>query len=242
MRKVFFLIILSVSISSCKKDCWQSAGEDAIEDRQLEEFSSIDINDNFIVHLIQDSLSFIELRGKSNLISHIETKVEGQTLNISDQNTCSLLKGYHKNHLYIHFTELENLNIWGSIELYSNDTIRVDNINFMVKGDVQTWALLINAQNIHIEMHAVVGNIKISGSTQDIYLYTSGTNFCYFKNLIAKKASVNHSSIGDYYMTIKNELTLDVNQIGNFYCYGNPSKKNINKSKSSTGEVYFFDE
>jgi len=242
MKKIAFFVIVIFLATSCTKECWQGAGEDTTEKRTLESFHQIDIIDNFDIHFIQDSLSYVVLEGKSNLIQHIETSVSKGILSITDNNVCKLTKGYHDNSIYIHFKSLDLINLEGSSNLYSEDSLIFDKLFINTNSDITTWNIKIDANKFDIQLHAVVGELTICGKADNVYFYSSGRAHCYFKDLITKKASINHSSQGDFYLTVSEELNLDINHSGDLYCYGNPQKKTISVEKNSTGQAFFLTE
>ena len=227
---------------SCSKECWETVGDDIIETRQMDTFDHLLINDNFTIHLIQDSLSFVELRGKSNLISNIETSVENHTLTISDKNTCGLTKGYHLNEIYIHCKNIEEINIPGSANIYSKDTLFFEQLFIKVIGDVAKWDFKIKSEKLRIELHSVVGEMKIEGQAEQVLLYTSGRNHCFFRNLSCNIADINHTSLGNYYLTVKEKINISLNGSGDFYCYGNPENRIVKIEKNAKGEILYFDE
>lgn len=242
MRTIILFLAVFFILSSCDKGCLQNAGDEVKIERQLSEFNKIEIESHPIIHFIQDSVHFVEVESRSNLIEQIETKVENGVLKISDKNTCNLLKGYHDTHLYIHFKELERITSDNSPELLSEDTLFLDKLVIDIKGDLVKWDLKVRAENLYITLHSVIGEMKIAGFCNRIYLYTSGRNHCFFKDLECNFVRVNHTSVGDYYMTAKKSLSIDINNYGNFYCYGNPELRKINLDDYKTGKVYFFDE
>lgn len=241
MRNILIFSLLILLSFSCTKQCWEAAGEDMVESRTLDTFHKIEILDNFIIHFVQDSLSFIELKGKSNLIKNVQTTVENDVLTLSDENTCKLRKGYHQNHLYIHFEDLEYINLEGSSDLYSEDSLYLDHLFINSNADVVTWNLKIKANKFEMQLHAVVGELTVIGYAEQVLLYSSGTNHCFFKDLDCKTAGINHSSTGDFYLSVQERLNISINKSGDFYCYGDPESRSIKIEENETGKVYFFD-
>jgi hypothetical protein len=237
---VFFISLSLILLSySCKKDCFSTTGEKSKITIQLNTFNKLNLQNNFIIHLIQDSLNFVEIEGYKTIISNITATIKEQTLSFEDKNTCSLFKGYHKENIYIHFTQLKNISIINSPDIYSKDTLLFDKLNIENKGNVCNWDIKLKANNLQIFLHAISGEIKMSGNIKNLYLYSSGTNNCFFKNLITKNAGINHSNTGNIYLTTKEKLSLELKSNGNFYCYGKPKEVYISKTNNSKGEIYY---
>ena len=238
---VLILFFTSVLMISCEKDCFEKSGSDTTKIIELEPYSKLIIHNNFNVSFIQDTLCFVEVKAKENLIKNIIADVKDSTLCLSDKNTCTFIKGYHEIKTIVHFTNLNSIFIDGSPSLYSKDSLFLDRLLFVHKGDVITSDLKINARKLEIQLHAIVGELKISGIVDDLYLYSSGTNHCFCKDLICKKAAVNHSDIGDVYLSVIDKLNLAINASGDFYCYKNPLDTSITTKDKCTGKVFFKD-
>ena len=237
MRNILIFSVLILVSFSCTKQCWEASGEDTAESRALDSFHKIEILDNFIIHFVQDSLSFIELKGKKNLIKNVQTTVENDVLTLMDNNICKLRKGYHQNHLYIHFEDLEYINLEGSSDLYSKDSLYVDHLFIDSRADVVNWNLKIKANKFEMQLHAVVGELTVIGYAEEVLLYSSGTNHCFFKDLDCKIANINHSSHGDFYLSVQEKIDVSINTSGDFYCYGAPESRRIKIEEKETGNV-----
>ncbi len=233
---VFISVILLFTLGSCEKGCFDGAGEDSHVRVQISDFKIIKIQKNYAIHLVQDSANFVELKGKENLISSIKPKVVGNTLSFDDNNSCEILKGHHESHIYIHFSQIEKINIEGSPKIYSKDTLFFNNLVIENMGDIATWNFILKAKALNIKIQSVVGEMTIKGSVEKILLYTSGMNHCFFEDLHCNYAEVNHTSIGNIYLNVIERLNLDINASGDFYCYGNPPQQTVTIKESERGK------
>jgi len=238
--KALSLIILILSLLSCEKDCLELAGADTSISQEFANFTKIEMHDTFTYHLIQDSANYVELRGKENLIKNAELQVLGNSLSIRKKQTCTLFKGYHDTEVFIHFKELNEIYIEGNASIYSEDTINVNNLRIENSGDFTTWDFKLKANNLKIYLHAIVGEMKLQGKVENMYLYSSGTNHCFFKKLEVKEASINHTSLGDIHLKVTEKLLLDINSSGDFYCYGNPPYQTVSYEENETGKLIFI--
>ena len=141
--------------------------------------------------------------------------------------------------MFIHFKNIEEIYIEGSTSIYSEDTIIFKNLRIENKGDYSTWDLKINAESVKIFLHAVVGEIRLEGRVEKLYLYSSGTNHCYLEKLNCNEVSINHSSLGDIHLYVIESLNLDINASGNFYCYGNPPYQLVSIEENKLGRLFF---
>ncbi len=233
-----FVVMLFV-FTSCQKKCLEKLGGEAVLVFTVDDFNRMELYNNFTIYLVQDSITFVELKGKENIISNIKSNVDSSTLSFKDENTCKLLKGYNETQVYIHFVDLKEIVIEGSPTIYSKDTLVFNRLNIKANGEIVSWDFMIKATYLIVKLNAVVGEIKLKGEASRFYLYSNGRNHCYLKDLKCVSANTNHSSLGDVYLTVSRDLRLDLNNSGDFYCYGNPMDTTITVKKDCTGEVFF---
>ena len=239
--KILSLIILTLALPSCEKDCLEFAGDDISISQEFANFTKIEMYDTFTYHLIQDSANYVELRGKENLIKNTEIELQGNVLSFRTKPTCTLFKGYHDTEVYIHFKEINEIYIEGNASIYSEDTLYLDNLFIENKGDFATWDIIIKAKKLHVSLQAIVGEMIISGVCDNLSLYSGGTNHCFFEKLECNTADINHSSLGNIYLTINQHLNLQLLSSGNFFCYGKPDSYSIDHPESSKGAFIFKD-
>lgn len=178
MKNIVYILIV-LSLSSCKKDFFNScisAGDNSSKLVSLDNFTKLDIQDRFKIYLIQDSIQYIEIKGKKNLIEDLSFIVKDGTLTLEDNNRCKLFKGYHTTDLLLHFETLEEIKLDGNSELYSTDTLNLQKLFIESHADMSQWDLKLKSQKLEIKFHAVVGKMKITGETDLAYIYTSGSN------------------------------------------------------------------
>ncbi len=248
-RYQFKTIIVSIFggllLVSCTNDdiknCLRTAGDDATKTVPLEQFKKLDIQSRHMVYFIQDTCSYAVLKGKSQLIDHINLSVNNETLSISDDNKCRFMKGYHTTDIYLHFDSLEAINFNGNAELYSQDTLHFQKIVIESESDMAKVNLTVNADDLTFKIHAVLGKMTIKGQANRAYFYCSGSNHLLFKDLICKEANILHASYGKIYTTVTEKLKATINNSGSIYCYGSPAVKDCIVGAKGTGHFFFYD-
>ena len=85
------LIINLLFLFGCKKscDCLKSAGSITTELRSLSTINSINIKNNVDVKIHYGTEYKLAVRGGSNLLEKIETRIENGTLYIRNNNKCN---------------------------------------------------------------------------------------------------------------------------------------------------------
>ncbi len=228
-------------VSCSKDDCFKSAGEDTVKTVMLNSFRDIEIKDRFNITLVQDSVNYAKIEGKSNLVDKLSLTVQNEKLILEDGSSCQVFKGYHTTDVELHFVDFKYLFMLGNSNLSSTDTLCFDDVFFESKSDVSRWDLKMKSDSLTIKLHSLQGELTLSGQVRGVYIYTSGTNHIYAKNLLINHLYVNHDCQGDVNVSVKESLIAFLNDRGNVYCYGNPPEKIISYGKTGTGFVRFID-
>ena len=94
----FLILLIAVTFSSCKKknlgDCFKSTGEITEEVRETDTFSKIIVRDNIEVILSPSTTNSITVSAGKNLIDKIITETNGDTLLISNNNSCNWVRDF----------------------------------------------------------------------------------------------------------------------------------------------------
>src|SRR5688572_20402713 len=89
---------VSLSLAGCQKenqfDCFKSTGKTTTVTRPLSAFNSLRLQDDAQVILVQDSNSFVEIKGGTNLTDNILTEIKNQELTIRNINKCNWVRSY----------------------------------------------------------------------------------------------------------------------------------------------------
>ena len=101
---ILILIAASLTMTACKKKgglfCYSETGDVVIENRELSNFSEIDLAMAADVHVVQSNEYSVEVHASENLQKIIQTKVKGDRLVISLKNK-KCLKGNNDIDIYV---------------------------------------------------------------------------------------------------------------------------------------------
>lgn len=232
MKKVFFILLITV-FYSCKEDkCLKNTGKIAVEKRPFSAINQL-IIDRFVpVFLIQDSVNYIELEAGKNILKHIKTEITDSTLTISDDNTCNWLRNYDKTKkITIHLkSELSYLKQNSSSDIISLNQLKTSYLNIEQLGDGK----------IDLDILAETINLKID-SNSDFILKGKVNNFnCHIKyislfdteNTIINNLAIEYYSELNGKANVINELNATIYSVGNLEVKGNPKSVKITEVKS----------
>lgn len=233
------LILNLLLLFGCKKscDCLKSAGSITTEIRNLSAINSINIKNNVDVKIHYSNEYKLTVRGGSNLLEKIETKIENGTLYIRNKNKCNWVRKFNPElQVNIWLPELSSIYLEdASSDLVFEDTIPVKNFRldsfssignykFKLKGDVATLAI-----------HNGAADLDALGSVGTLYLYGVGFGKLNCEQLQTINTYTDNQGTNDFYVNALNTLEVKISGSGNIYYKGNPP--NILKREYGSGKL-----
>ena len=184
-------------------NCIEGSGVAKSEKRTIEAFTAIDASGAFNVTVVCGEKQRIKVTADDNLLPHIITKVKGNTLKITtNESICA--KKVLKVEIAVH-----NINRIAASGTADIDVSKLDNDRF---------ALDING----------AGRVKAVGKTQDFAADLTGASSLQAKGLKTRKTTLQVSGSGEAVVFVSQELNAQVIGVGNITYYGNPEKVNRN--------------
>lgn len=241
------LSVVAISTQSCYKPFRLNGNGDVqTSTRQSFSFDAIDNQADFNVYVEHDSIFQIVVQAEANLIPHIMTNVNGNTLII---DTKANLHNNYPINIYVKTPTLNNITLSGS-GLIQTDTIVTDHfsVNLSGSGDINGSVVSSNC-NINLNgsgsiFYNVVaqntsstisgsGIIDLSGSSGNGNHVISGSgdlnSFSFLQNIVDAKIS----GSGNMFISVSEHLDATISGSGSIYYVGNPTT-NINISGSGS--------
>jgi hypothetical protein len=239
-KHLFILSLTLLLFGGCKKenrcDCIKRTGTIITDTRSVPFFDKITAEGNVKVYITQDSIQEVKVQAGEHLISLIETEVVDGTLFIRNKNRCNWTRSY-KNPLNVYITlpKLKYLTSDGTGDITSLNTLTTDTMDVQTKnsGNIE---LTINNSEIRTHMHGG-GDVTLHGSTQEHDISIGGTAYLYCQDLHTSYTYLHAFTIGLCYVNVTNLFICQLDDIGDVYCYGNPS--DIQKTVDGKGKIYF---
>lgn len=231
---LFSLMSTSLVFTSCLKNtiCVKGSGDTTTESRSLDSFTKLELNNAADVEIIllNDATSpYLVVEGETNLIKNLETKVRNNRLEI-DEKRCVR----HSSDLFItlYVNELNEVDINGSGNVYSQDTLKGDEFEIDIdgSGDID---LNLKQNELSVSVDGS-GEIYLKGSvlSQSINIAGSG-NYKAF-GLTSSTAEVDLSGSGNINLAVSNTLRVTINGSGDVTYLGSPA---VSSSVSGSGSV-----
>jgi len=233
---VYIFIALAMLFFSCDKetapDCFKRNGEQTTETRYIAPFSTLVLNTDIEVEIIQSPDTKIELIAGKNLIPKIITAVNDKVLEIDNTNNCNFVRGYKKTiNLKVYTPYLRTIKNKGvgnirMVEKFTQDSLQV----FLESvGDIS-----VNGEFVELVTNSGShGDVYVKGNTRRFFVYISGTNYVKAEELTSDYVYVNSYGLGDTHLNLSRTSLFQylIRNDGNIYYKGNPQQlQNIGDS------------
>lgn len=229
MKKLFeigFVLFLILTFFSCGKDssCLKNTGKQQIEDRSIvSNITEIILKDNIDLVLTQDSIPSLKVEGGENLLPYINTTINGNTIEITNDNNCNFLRSYDKPvTVYLSIPNIHFIDYTGYGNITTTNTFNLYYLKFDTKGGTGSINMSLNVEDLEIKGHTGPADFTISGKADKVFIFSGGQGWFYMENLLANSMHVSHEGTGDVIVNVKNDLRVELRSLGNVVYYGNP--------------------
>lgn len=242
------LAFITIWNTGCRKYPYlEGNGSVTTETRTTVSFNKIDNQGDFNVYYIHDTIFRVVVEAESNLIPHIRTLVNGNTLEI---DTHENLNNNYAMKVVVYSPVLDAVMLSGS-GLINTGLVNTD--NFVVKlsgsgviyGDVIAdyfEAVISGSGDIDFAVKstntkAVIsgsGKIKLAGESTFADYLISGSGNIESYNLLLNECTAKISGSGNIYTNVSDYLDVTISGSGNLYYIGSP---NIDSHITGSGNI-----
>lgn len=242
---IILLFFIVSTFSSCKKkdlgDCFKSTGEIIEQEREVGQFSKIIVNDNVNLILETSESGILTVSAGENLLDKIITEKNGDTLVISNNNSCNWVRNFNiPITIYLPISHLSDIEYRSIGDINCIDTIFCDTLYINVFEGAGSINILTNTYELHTSLHYGTADIKLSGRCTLSYVYSAGWGKIDNRALISKQVYVGNLSSNDIYLSAETTLAATIEGIGNIYYTGNPA--NISFNQIGSGQLIKLDQ
>jgi hypothetical protein len=201
------------------------------EDRQATKFKNIGTSGTFKVYIQQGNTHSIRIEAESNLLPYIETKIDGEDLEVR------VKKGYNIKptkdvNVYVTLQEVRELAASGSGGFYSKGKLKTDKLELAVSGSADA-DLDVTADEMEVGVSGA-SNVKLKGSAAKAEYSISGKADIQAFDFQANDVEIAISGSGNANVNAQKTLDIAVSGMGNIKYKGNPQ---IKQSVSGMGKI-----
>jgi hypothetical protein len=226
-------IVFAVLLASCKKNNPESSTYES-----LNSFSEIEVNSNFDVYLVEDSIFSIEIKGFKKAISNVDYIIESGILKIDNNQKYKFTHPKtNKITLYIHSEPLETVTVNETCFIRTVNPITSEDFGLILKSKANYAELDLAGNTFYCwNNFPCGGKLTLHGTTNLLKLWNTAILSVDAKDLVASYALVQNSSKGLCEVNVTNKLEYSLLGDGNIELYGNPPIQN-QIEKSGTGKL-----
>lgn len=235
MKKFHFILLATSTFFSChviSEKRVEGDGISATEERRPGTFSNINLEGPIDVVVRQGSPSVVKLKADKNLLSYIETKVEGNTLHIRQKQGFNLESERHMR-VVVTAPVFHNISLEGSGDITSEDVlINPDKMSLELNGsgDIE---VKVNTPELESRTKGS-GDITLDGAADKLAISVYGSGDIDGFNLNSQHASISINGSGNARVYATRQLTLNVNGSGDVEYKGGAS---VNSRINGSGSV-----
>ena len=212
------LIFMQAAFYSCKRTI-KGEGQVQVEQRQVNDFNKIELSiPAHITVVTADSFNCI-ITAQPNIIEAIDTKVKGETLNISSDYSLSDASI----EMVISLPATEGLSINGSGSIETLNIIKVESLELNINGSGEMF-VHAETDKMRAEINGS-GKCFIKGSSNFLKGEINGSGDLRGFDLNAIKSDLEINGSGNAEVTVSSDLDAAVHGSGNVIYKGSPHIK-----------------
>lgn len=240
MKKLILIISLHILFAACDTsnapDCLKTSGKIIENTIELDEFTSLQINNEFDVVLEQSPLQEVLLITGENLVSEINFDLADEKLTISDQNSCDWVRDYIFPKVIIRHPGLSEIRQNGGGSISSLDTLILNELLLISENSTGTFDLRLRCDKLVI-VNNDLSNYHISGETNSLEVgFFSGDGRFEGSDLSTVNANVFHRGTNDIIVNVSEKLTGRILATGDIIYVGN-EPNSIDVSDENRGSL-----
>lgn len=232
MRKLIFPIVAFLFLSSCHYHSIKGDGNVITSERDIRDFKNVKLRGFMNVYLTQDATTKVSIEGEENIIDHIRTYRENNTLIISTESGWRLRNTRPVN-VYVSAPLLEEIGLSGSGDIIGKTKITNNSkVEFSISGsgNINTD---VDAPEVKVEIGGS-GNSDLKGRTKDLTIEIAGSGQARARDLMSENVKIRIAGSGDAYVYASSKLDVHVAGSGDVYYLGQPQ---INSNIAGSGSV-----
>lgn len=218
-------LILSVTLVACNfaKEKVRGNGNIQSEVRNESGFQSVEVQGAIKLYVRQDSNFSVKVEADENLLKHIETYLEKNTLIIKPENGIRL-KPSRSVKVFISGPSFRYFNVSGASEVNSEGRISSPDELFLDLSGASTAKLDIKSPKTGIDLSGAC-TARVSGETRDLEIEASGASNAYCYALQTENATVDLAGASNAEVFASVNLDAAASGASNIRYKGNPAVK-----------------
>jgi hypothetical protein len=229
-----FLVLFTLTAFAQPWKKIQGSGIITKETREVGSYTAITSAGSWDVKITYGTSKAIELEGDDNLLSYLETDLEGNTLIIKSKKYYNL-NSRRKIIVHVYLTRLTGISLAGSGDVIGTGNFTNDGkTNFELAGSGNVNLDFQTIEKVGISI-AGSGNVNLAGKANEVAISIAGSGDANAERVIADDVKVSIAGSGLAKVTANISLKASIAGSGDVYYKGTAT--NIKKSVIGSGKV-----
>ena len=250
MMKKLRLILIVLVIVACDSenvnDCLQSAGTTVQEERAVAAFEKIIVNRDVEMILKQEDEFKVVVESGENLLNDIDVDVVDNTLVLTDNNNCNLVREFGLTKIYVSAPDIKEIRSSTQYDISSEGILNLDYITLLSEDFSDSDSFTTGDFRLEVatdSIRVLTNNLStayLSGTTNVLNIFfASGDGRFQGEDLIANSVSVFHRGSNDIVVNPQEFLGGQLVSTGNMISLNQPPVVEV--EELFTGQLIFQD-
>jgi hypothetical protein len=229
---IFYPLALLITIlSSCGgSNCITGSGEQIVEQRNIGDFSKLEISGDFKVLIFQSDSSSMSIMADDNIIPHVKQKISGDVLTIElDEDICD----GGPVAISLSSKTWNAIKASGAVEVIGESKITAQDFELDLSGATDV-ALVLEAARLTTNTSGAA-EISLKGQSRQHFIETSGSSTIRAFDFVVSDYRIESSGASDAQINVLNGLEVKSSGQSNIVYKGNP--KTIKRDESGAASI-----
>ncbi len=219
-----------VYFGSFGRNVIEGSGDLVTENRELDEFESIDNSGPFDLYVVVGEIQSVSISIDDNLVEVVETRVRRGTLEIYTKDN---IRSHRRSRIDITVPKLEELTISGSgdVEL---ENVSGEEFDLQISGSGDVELTEMNTQELYVSVSGS-GDVRADGTARNLEIGISGSGDIDARDLEAEDVTVKIHGSGDVKVNASESFYGRVYGSGDITYWGNP--EDVSSRCSGSGDI-----
>ncbi len=229
---ILFPLFAALLLSSCifMGPSVKGNGEVVENVREVGKFSGVKVTSGMNVHFVQGDEPSVVVVADENLLEIIETKVNGNTLEI---RTRANIWSATSKKVVITTNKIRKIHGTAGSNIYTDGRLIVNQLTIRASAGCN-FKMDLNGQSVDVSISSGA-NVFLTGKSKQFFAKTSSGANLKAEDFKAEVSEITVSSGANAWVTTMRELTAHASSGGNIFYYGSPDRTNT--SSSSGGNI-----
>ncbi|MFA6391887.1 MAG: head GIN domain-containing protein [Patescibacteria group bacterium] len=212
----------------------RGSGKLVKESRAVSDFNQVVISGTGVLNIVQSGEEKLEVEAEDNIMKHLETFVENNTLKLKVKNPWFFWTIWPTKKITYNLSvdDLSRIGISGSGEIITDGTLKADELTIQISGSGKA-DMVLDVKNLAVNISGS-GEFLMAGTATDQNIKISGSGDYNAKNMVSKNAVISISGSGDGILNATDELDVTISGSGDIQYVGSPS---LTQSISGSGKI-----